>query len=315
MSEYRLYYAGFDRDTGIEQIGLAISDDLKSWRRPVAGPIVSLGSTGEADAVQTSNPCVLKRPDGYRMWYQGRNVVGQISICYAKSTDGIAWKFRDAPVLAVTPEVRGNRVGYHHPHVLFDDERQVFRLWCTRYLDNMSHVLYAESGDGITWNTLSEDVLHPTVEWEGKLIFYPCVITDRTGLSVWYSGVPSKKDWQIGRAISRDGLIWTKDPLQPVLPHELPRRYFRFAHELLARLGIYTRAGLSAFGTASPNVWKEGEMYHMLTHDVGARGKLSIGHYISDDGIAWRQVAWDMLRKGHGEWDAFFQGDPFLVRV
>jgi predicted GH43/DUF377 family glycosyl hydrolase len=315
MSRYFLYYAGFDESTGIEQIGLAISEDLVNWSRPVPGPIVPLRSTGEADSVQTSNPCVLKRANGYRMWYQGRNRTGQISICHATSTDGLRWSFGDAPVLAVPPEVRGNRVGYHHPHVLFDEERGIYRMWCTRYQDDVSHFLYAESNDGLSWQTVSEDVMHAAAPWEGKLLFYPCIMRESHGFTAWYSGLRSKKAWRIGRAISTDGLNWHKDPEEAILPLALPPAPLRFVHEQLARIGIYSRKGLAAFGTASPNVWRDGDVYHMLTHDVGARGKLSIGHYVSVGGVAWRQIGWDILSRGHGKWDAFFQADPFLIRI
>jgi len=315
MHEYRLYYAGFDKTTGVEQIGLAISDDLIRWRRPLPGPIVSLASTGYADAVQTSNPCVLKRPEGYRMWYQGRNTEGQISICHAVSDDGISWVFGDAPVLAVAPEARGNRVGYHHPHVLFDTDRATYCLWCTRYENDSSHFLYAESADGIRWSVKAEKALAPEKEWEGKQIFYPCVLADGDSLTAWYSGIRSKKEWQIGRALSRDGIEWIREPDRAVLPERLQSKPERFIHEQLARLGIYTRRGLSAFGTASPNVWKEGGRYHMLAHDVGPQSKLSIGHYVSQDGIIWQQIGWDILAEGRGGWDSFFQGDPFLLIV
>jgi hypothetical protein len=48
---------------------------------------------------------------------------------------------------------------------------------------------------------------------------------------------------------------------------------------------------------------------------VGARGKLSIGHYVSEDGVSWVQIGWDILSAGRNHWESFFQGDPFLIRV
>jgi predicted GH43/DUF377 family glycosyl hydrolase len=315
MSEYRLYYAGFDRATGVEQIGLATSRDLKNWHRPSQNPVVPLGSTGEADLVQTSNPCVLKIGNRFVMWYQGRNTVGQISICYASSVDGVSWKFRDTPVLAVAPDIQGNRVGYHHPHVIFDAAKDVYRLWCTRYTNDTSYFLYAESPDGIKWHTVAEHVLSPQEPWEGRLLFYPCIVPAGIGFTAWYSGVESKKKWNIGRAESADGLHWGRVPVRPILPHALPVTLVRVWYEQLARFGLYPRASLSAYGIASPNVWKEGGTYHMLTHDVGPRGKLSIGYYVSPDGISWEQKGWDLLAEGSGHWDSFFQGDPFLLVV
>ncbi len=315
MSEYRLYYAGFDAATGIEQIGLAVSEDLVTWRRPQKEPIVPVSSTGIADAVQTSNPCVLLAEDGFRMWYQGRNPRGQISICYASSRDGLHWQFRSEPVMAMAPDVTGNRVGYHHPHVLFDPNRGTYRMWCTRYRDDTSCFVSAESADGISWTVRDEYMLAPARPWEGRLIFYPCILREGERYEAWYSGLISKKHWQIGRAVSSDGIAWSRQPDRPILPVALPSSLTRFAHEQLARFGVYTRTGLSAFGAASPNVWKEGGTYHMLTHDVGARGKLSIGHYVSENGVSWVQIGWDILSDGRNHWESFFQGDPFLIRV
>ncbi len=158
--QYRLYYAGYDRATGLEQIGLATSDDLHTWKRATQGPIIPVGSAGECDAVQTSNPCVVKIGSTYKMWYHGKAKDGRTAICYAESSDGIAWNVHTGPVLAAPVEEAGvYRAGFQQPHVLFDAKRGIYRMWYARQKKEQSTIGYAESSDGVAWTIQKEDIL------------------------------------------------------------------------------------------------------------------------------------------------------------
>jgi len=159
---YFLYYAGYEKSSGLEQIGLATSMDLHTWKRVSPKPIIPAGSAGECDIEQTSNPCVLKHEGRFKMWYQGRSSSGAASVCFAESPDGIVWQVKKGPVLA--PAGEGYRVGYHQPHVLFNEAKSCFQMWVTLHDGSASKIVYAESSDGLSWNFLENNAVAPEGE-------------------------------------------------------------------------------------------------------------------------------------------------------
>ena len=104
--------------------------------------------TGWEDDI--NRPVVLKREDGYHMWYTGQ-ANGHSSIGYATSPDGIAWKrMSDQPVLS--PEQPWEKVAVMCPHVLWDDQTRLFRMWYSGGEQNEPNAIgYATSPDGLHW--------------------------------------------------------------------------------------------------------------------------------------------------------------------
>jgi len=310
LMEYLLYYAGFNRASGLEQIGLAKSDDLVHWTRASQLPVVVAGSCGGADAAQSSNPCVLREDERFRMWYQGKSKQGALSVCYAESLDGVAWQVRPEAVLAPLA-AGGYRYGYQQPHVLYDRGLGIFRMWCAKHEANNAMIAYAESNDGISWVVRDENVLAPVQPWEGIRVYYPFVEQRRDELEMWYTGRRIGQLWAIGRAMSRDGISWQRDPANPQLPTRESSARERIVAQWKALFSIRSEP---VFGAASPFVFECEGKRRMLTHDVGGNQRLSIGMYEFDDG-AWRSIARDILREGANEWDSYFQADPYLIVI
>lgn len=313
MQAYKLYYAGYDLATGLEQIGLATSDDLRTWKRAAQNPIIPVGSAGECDAVQTSNPCVLKINGIYKMWYHGKAADGRTAICYAESEDGISWKVQQGPILAAPPEEAGvYRAGYQQPHVLFDSERSVYRMWYARQTDARTSFGYAESPDGRTWTIRKEDILMPTESWEGPYLYYPFVKKNTDGsYELWYTSRAPGRRWQTGRAFSDDGIVWKKDEKNPILPHSLlPRTIRRIADSYLGFLRALFAKAMN--GSGSPFLFEMGGQQFMITHDAGIKGRLSVSLYELTP-AGWRVKARDILARGADGWDGYFQADPFLL--
>lgn len=309
---YRLYYAGYDLATGLEQIGLATSDDLRTWKRAVQNPIIPVGSAGECDAAQTSNPCVLKVDSVFKMWYHGKAADGRIAICYAESGDGIVWNVHKGPVLASQREEAGvYRAGFQQPHVLFDAERSVYRMWYARQTEIRSTIGYAESPDGLAWTIQKEDILVPAEPWEGELLYYPFVEKKTVGsYELWYTSRASGQRWQTGSASSHDGRVWSKDLRNPILPHRLlPRAVRRFVDTYFGFLRSQCAKAMN--GTGSPFLFEADGRELMLAHDAGIKGRLSIGLYEYGGG-KWHIRERDILARGAGAWDGYFQADPFL---
>ena len=92
---FLMWYAGADGTQGfnqvrIERVGLASSPDGVHWTRENEGkPVLDLGESGEPDSIQVNAPTVVRRPDGYVMWYGAYN--GAHSIMTAWSADGLNW--------------------------------------------------------------------------------------------------------------------------------------------------------------------------------------------------------------------------------
>ena len=97
-------------------LALVDSKDGIHWSEP---PQIVLGprdETGWEDDI--NRPVVLKRQDGYHLWYTGQ-AKGHSSIGYATSANGITWKrMSDRPVLV--PEMPWEKVAVMCPHVLWD---------------------------------------------------------------------------------------------------------------------------------------------------------------------------------------------------
>ena len=83
-------------------------------------PVIVLGpnpATGWEEDI--NRPVVVKRDDGYHMWYTGQ-AGGRSHIGYATSPDGRTWKrMSDRPVLS--PERPWEKVAVMCPHVIWDE--------------------------------------------------------------------------------------------------------------------------------------------------------------------------------------------------
>jgi ubiquinone/menaquinone biosynthesis C-methylase UbiE len=215
MRKYFLYYAGFNKDTGEEQVGVAKSVDLNKWEYLGDKPQIPLKSQGLHDLRQTSNPCVLKHGGLYKMWYQGKSDLGFLSICYAESKDGVSWKAYDKAVLA--PSLSGEpefREGFQHPHVVFDENKNIFKMWCVVYKKGLTSIGFCESVNGLIWSEIKMTNIVSTDE--NLKYFYPFIMKDNGSYKMWLT---ERKDsiWKVSYAHSLDGLNWDFYKNNPVI--------------------------------------------------------------------------------------------------
>lgn len=104
---YQMWYsAGLSSGGYTGGIGYATSADGLIWEKDATrNPVLSLGNSGEWDAVFTWAPRVLILDKLYYMWYGGINMGNVRKVGLATSTDsGKTWtKHLDNPVLSPTP--------------------------------------------------------------------------------------------------------------------------------------------------------------------------------------------------------------------
>lgn len=287
-----------------------------NWVKSVSGPVMAPGSTGSWDDGAVTHPAVIYDGSLYHMWYGGWRSGLNISIGYATSTDGVSWtKYNDPataaplfaesdPVLTAGPAGSWDGHSVHTPTVIFDGV--TFHMWF-QGRDNQpnangtAHFGYASSPDGITWSKYnnaattaplfaeSDPVLSPgaTGAWDDFWLLSPMVIINGNTFEMWYGGIHSNinGDWQIGRAISTDGISWTKSPGTTVLIPDEP-----WANK----------------NVATPAVLLIDNVYHMWYG--GSKVDVSgwdTGYAYSSDGIIWDKdpVNPCMPRGTSGKWD------------
>jgi predicted GH43/DUF377 family glycosyl hydrolase len=199
-------------------VALVESRDGFHWSEP---PRIVLGprkDTGWEDDI--NRPVVLKREDGYHLWYTGQ-AKGHSAIGYAISLDGITWKrMSDRPVLS--PEKPWEKVAVMCPHVLWDAQAGLFRLWYSGGEQNEPNAIgYATSPNGLRWTKHPDNPIFtpdPTLDWEKHKVT-ACQV-ERRGDSyvMFYIGFRDEAHAQIGLARSRDGIThWQRHPANPII--------------------------------------------------------------------------------------------------
>lgn len=308
MPKYLLYYAGFNSKTCEEQIGIAESFDLENWKYKKENPIVPLKSQGLYDQKQSSNPCVLRHRGLYKMWYQGKSEDGLISICYAESSDGRHWQVNKEIVFSPLPTQKGEYLfGYHHPHVIFDEVKEIFKMWCVVHKGGLTSIGYTESIDGKRWNEMiMTNLSSPNKELK---YFYPFILAEDDGYRLWLTERKLNRKWKILTANSADGKNWLMDEGHILDPSF--NKFFILFFEILAKFfKIFVK--LPIYGIGSPYVWKKEKIYFLIGHEIGPRGKLYIPMYQSNDGLDWKKMKNNILPNSNSAWDSFFQADPYL---
>ncbi len=226
---FRMYYAAGGQDNR-GRISLAFSTDGVHWTKyDSATPVFGPDSTGW-DSHFLDTPEVLY--DGqFKLYYFGDsdNDPPGGAIGLAVSTDGIIWsRVGTSPVL--TPGSPGDWDGLfvESPTVLYDSSSNLYFMYFSG-VDTTWRVRIggAFSTDGINWNKLPENpVLTPgsAAEWDGFAVATPTVLKRDTLFEMWYCGasvgdVMADGDIdtiRIGYATSRDGVVWSKHPANPL---------------------------------------------------------------------------------------------------
>jgi len=255
-SVYQMWYMGFDGATA-GRIGRATSRDGITWTKDTRNPIVREGAPGSWESKGSVHPYVLLHGSTYRMWYMGVNDGFNYRLGTATSPDGVVWT-KDSlnPILGPGSWYS---VGPTFPTILpgFSDE---LHMWFAG--ENAGHYLqigYASGRyPGVEWTAHPNPVVTVGApgSWDDRNVFGPRVLFDGESGSyqMWYGGERSDFKSHFGYATSTDGIIWTKDPANPVFPRGT--------------------ASWESNDIAFPEVLFDGKLYHMW--------------YSGNDGSNWR---------------------------
>ncbi|MEJ2636553.1 MAG: T9SS type A sorting domain-containing protein [Calditrichia bacterium] len=179
--------------------------------------------------------------------------------------------------------------------IMFHDG--IYKMW---YQGDNSFGL-ATSPDGIAWTKdhLNNPILEPGPpgSWDEIAVNQASVVLKDTVWHLWYSGVDEAYDNRIGHATSPDGILWTKDTLNPVLD-------------------IGTVNPWDSSEVLHPYVICENDTFRMWYNGYGS-GTQRILYAWSTDGSAWtRYTDHPMLEPGPpGSWDSYELGPLSVVHL
>jgi len=210
---YRMWFSWRPK----KSIALVESADGINWSKPK----IALGpNPGSGWEDEINRPAVVKREGGYHLWYTGQ-AKGHSWIGYAASPDGLTWKrASDKPILSSEQAWEG--VAVMCPHVLWDEEEGLFRMWYSagqQYEPNA--VGYATSRDGLHWKKLPGNPIfgaEPDNQWEQHKVTACQVIPQNGEYLMFYIGFRDEHYAQIGLARSPDGIAdWRRHPANPII--------------------------------------------------------------------------------------------------
>ena len=213
-------------------IALSESRDGLAWSDPVVVLSPDRESGWENDVNRIS---VIKKDGLYWMWYCGQ-VSGTVIneehellvddsaafswIGLATSEDGVHFTRRPEPVMKPVQPWEKNAIMC--PHVIFDEDRQVFCMWYSGGgWFEPDAIGYAESPDGIHWTPDAANPVFSAVKenlWERDKVTACQVLKDGDWYYMFYIGFEDIDKARICCARSRDGIHgWERHPQNPIL--------------------------------------------------------------------------------------------------
>lgn len=200
-----------------QSVAITESSDGIHWKPPriVLGP---RHESGWEDDI--NRPIVVRRKDGYHMWYTGQ-AKGKSAIGYATSSNGITWKRQsEKPVLVSEAPWEG--VAVMCPHVMWDAVNRSWKMWYSagqQYEPNA--IGYATSKDGMKWDKYAANpVLKPEsrFEWEKNRVAAAQILFWKGWYYALYVGFRDIDHAQIGMARSKDGITnWVRHAGNPIV--------------------------------------------------------------------------------------------------
>ena len=205
-----------------KSIALSHSQDGFEWTTPIICFPFNNESGWEFDV---NRPVIVKKGGVYHMWYTGQVAAGRPEgkswIGYVTSKDGKLW-VRKNEMPALSPELPWEGVALMSPHVIWDEEEQIFKMWyCGGEQIEPNAIGYATSKDGINWEKYEGNAIFlgdKNNEWEQNRVGGCMVIKREKDYLMFYIGYKDMYYAQIGMARSKDGITnWERYENNPII--------------------------------------------------------------------------------------------------
>lgn len=249
------------------------------------------------DSMWVATSFLLKQNGFDSMWYAGHGSSGDWQLGFAKYDDTVGQWSRSLTQLKFQGDSDIPENNASDPFLIIDDINHSYKMWYDAINAGQYTVRYATSSDGLIWTKYKNAVLQGGPNpWDvggiarGKSIVY------RDGIyHMWYSG-GTVGSWQIGYAISNDGITWVKQNNgQPVITKTKTWEYNNVSY---------------------PYVLLKDNVYHMWYATGSWDLPTSIVYAKSTDGINWDKPANlnPVLSIGTtGDWDGGYIASPFVL--
>ncbi|MGA2625200.1 MAG: LamG-like jellyroll fold domain-containing protein [Bacteroidota bacterium] len=285
-------------ETGVSIILLFVlsnrSDSQIVWQQSSHNPVLA----PSGNYVYLFEPYVLYDSiNGYRMWCSSR-FLGEdgIDISYASSADGLNWNlYPQNPVLTHGSGAAFDR-RLQTPSVIYDGTQYKMYYTGANANDDTIQIGLATSPDGIAWTKYSGNPVVTVGEpgsWDSPVVAFCDVHFDGFQYVMWYSG-NTGANTRIGRATSRDGIHWVKDPQNPVFTEN-------------------ASGGFDSYTVVAPRVVDVEGVHYLFYLGTAVSGccDLSLGWAYSTDGTTWTRYAGNpVIPKGlRGSWDDWSLGN------
>jgi predicted GH43/DUF377 family glycosyl hydrolase len=209
---YRMWFSWRPR----RSIALVESQDGMTWGEPV----ITLAPSNSGWEDDVNRPVVIKEAGKYHMWYTGQ-AKGKSWIGYATSEGGKTWT-RASGKPVVSPEATWEKVAVMCPHVLYDADKKIYRMWYSggeQYEPNA--IGHATSPDGLTWTKHEKNpIFRPEAKhaWERDRVTACQVLKHGDWYAMFYIGFRDRDHAQIGLARSKDGMTgWERHRGNPII--------------------------------------------------------------------------------------------------
>ncbi len=126
---YLFYNAKSEGKRWHEQIGVATSNDLKTWKRHVANPIISNGPAGAWDEIFASDPCVVRAGNQWAFFYYSLDAKGKARDLLATGRDLFHPRKAERILIDVGPPGSVDSTYAHKPSVV-TYEGALYHFYC-----------------------------------------------------------------------------------------------------------------------------------------------------------------------------------------
>ncbi len=208
---YKMWFKYLENN-GVGTIGYAESKNGISWATVGNGPVIKTGSQGSWDMGMVTPGPVIKEDGIYKMYYSGAveaHLIGQIGL--ATSSDGIHWQKYPKPII----QAGSGWETSINANSLVKKDGVYYLYYVGLGSSNTLRQGLATSTDGINWKKYEGNpILSPTEGWEYKGSYYSSVIFENGIFKMVYMNNQTN-DTGFGKAVSTDGIHWTKDSNNP----------------------------------------------------------------------------------------------------
>ena len=190
--QFHLIYDGSSEATGEwSGIGYAVSDDLQSWKKYDANPVISRGDSDSWDSKATADSFITYLDGQYHLFYAGRDETHEWTIGVARSDDLIHWKKDPNNPIFTKEDSLSHCEGVLNPNIFKIDGTYKMVYKCRDTTKTAERWIELAVSDDLTeWEANPEPILVPDgpTTWEGRGITNPEVIKTDDGFLMAYVG-------------------------------------------------------------------------------------------------------------------------------